>query len=477
MGVTFPLQFPPATKVAGSPGFMTDINEAYNALQALAGVNVCDSQWTGGADPTGTVASDSAFNAAVAGLPVSGGVVFVPPGTYRLNTGVTVTLGAGAGPVQFFLSPGAVINYYGAGDCFRMHSSVAASPTGWRSGIIGGGLIDGTNAGAGASGIHVGDIPGLRLDCSISHFNGAGSIGLHLDNTVTWTEEADVRVILQYNTQQVVYEVTTGYSSFDYGHWDYTILANPGQDGVIIKAGADLYSTARLRIRGNFYTSASAFTNYVLSVSGTAPGGSQQSGHASALRGNLDIQVETDGGLANTHVPILVASGNLINCFGKIWLLGFTATSSLGAAGVFFFGGSLFGDSVLNASATACVRNFGSSTVFPPPLVAITIPNLPTQQADFFSFTLSASITISLTAGNPAVAGPQRKTIIIKQAAAGNFTVTWPHAGSPTTSSPTVLWPGGTAPTMTATANAVDMYELSTYDGATWIGRATQNVS
>jgi hypothetical protein len=30
---------------------------------------------------------------------------------------------------------------------------------------------------------------------------------------------------------------------------------------------------------------------------------------------------------------------------------------------------------------------------------------------------------------------------------------------------------------MTATANATDMYELSTTDGVRWYGRATQNVS
>lgn len=56
-------------------------------------------------------------------------------------------------------------------------------------------------------------------------------------------------------------------------------------------------------------------------------------------------------------------------------------------------------------------------------------------------------------------------------------TVTWPHNASPTTTSPKVIWAGGTAPTMTATANAIDVYYLETLDGATWYGRAAQNMS
>jgi hypothetical protein len=72
----------------------------------------------------------------------------------------------------------------------------------------------------------------------------------------------------------------------------------------------------------------------------------------------------------------------------------------------------------------------------------------------------------------------ERKTVIIIQAAAGGpFTVTWPHTGSPTVSSPTVNWAGGAAPTMSAGAGAEDVYNLVTYDGATWYGQAIQNVS
>ena len=59
----------------------------------------------------------------------------------------------------------------------------------------------------------------------------------------------------------------------------------------------------------------------------------------------------------------------------------------------------------------------------------------------------------------------------------GPFTVTWQHNASPSVTAPTILWAGGTAPTMTATASAVDVYKLETPDGITWYGQAIQHVS
>lgn len=97
-------------------------------------------------------------------------------------------------------------------------------------------------------------------------------------------------------------------------------------------------------------------------------------------------------------------------------------------------------------------------------------------QGDFApSVTLTASITISFQ-GN--VAGPQRKLLVIKQAASGGpYTVTWPKPGSPTLAAPAVYWAGGTAPTMTVTASATDVYELITVDGIKWYGVARQAVA
>ena len=107
MPYTYPLTFPPANKVFGQAGIVADLDAAYNALAALAGINVTDSQWSGGADPTGTNDSTSAIAAALSAVPSPGGIVYLPAGTYLLNSSAlavasagTRVIGAGAGATK-----------------------------------------------------------------------------------------------------------------------------------------------------------------------------------------------------------------------------------------------------------------------------------------------------------------------------------------------------------------------------------------
>lgn len=93
--------------------------------------------------------------------------------------------------------------------------------------------------------------------------------------------------------------------------------------------------------------------------------------------------------------------------------------------------------------------------------------NFPTSRGDVFAGTLTQNTTIGLTTGQP---GAQSKTFTLKQDATGGRTVTWPKPGSPTVAAPAVYWAGGTAPAMTTTANATDVYELVTADGIRWYG-------
>lgn len=116
--VTYPLTFPPATKVQGQAGIVADLDAAYNSLQALAGVNVTDSQWAGGADPGGVLDSTAAFAAAITGA--GAGTVYVPPGTYKISTGpLTLTAGtritgAGASATTLTTSAGGLFSFSGA---------------------------------------------------------------------------------------------------------------------------------------------------------------------------------------------------------------------------------------------------------------------------------------------------------------------------------------------------------------------------
>jgi hypothetical protein len=74
--------------------------------------------------------------------------------------------------------------------------------------------------------------------------------------------------------------------------------------------------------------------------------------------------------------------------------------------------------------------------------------------------TLAASETFTF-------ANPQNGAtyiLVIKQAAAGNYTITWP----------TISWMGGAPPTMTTTANKTDIYTF-VYANSTYFGSYAQN--
>ena len=89
-----------------------------------------------------------------------------------------------------------------------------------------------------------------------------------------------------------------------------------------------------------------------------------------------------------------------------------------------------------------------------------TVVNL--QDATNFSHTLTENTTVSIT--NPATSGSVSAFTlkIVQDASATGYTVTWPAA---------VIWPDGTAPTLTTTASAIDVFVFYTNDaGSTYYG-------
>jgi hypothetical protein len=84
------------------------------------------------------------------------------------------------------------------------------------------------------------------------------------------------------------------------------------------------------------------------------------------------------------------------------------------------------------------------------------------QDGTNFSHTLTENTTFTFS--NPAASGKVSAFTlkIVQDASASGFTVTWPAA---------VDWPNATAPTLTATASAVDIFVFMTHDGGTtWYG-------
>lgn len=87
--------------------------------------------------------------------------------------------------------------------------------------------------------------------------------------------------------------------------------------------------------------------------------------------------------------------------------------------------------------------------------VAVTIPAPSTATMNHVTLTDNCTFTF------PTATAGRSFTLALKQDATGSRTVTWPAA---------VKWAGGTTPTLTTTAAAVDRFKFQCDDGATWAG-------
>src|ERR1017187_8347274 len=222
---------PPDTRSVGSGNPPADVDGLSDAVTAMgAGFNVQNPAFAGGADPTGAADSEPAFAAAIAALPSAGGIITVPPGTYRLNS----TVAAAIAPGQTVQINGAgleatILNSYVTGDAVRMYGTSFSGQTYGQGSGINNLTIDGANAGAASNGLHIGDL------------NGTGSANLLLENTINWTEQADIRALLVDGTQSVVFSKSgTGTNSFGYGNFDFTIWPAAGA-GIVFQSGALVY--------------------------------------------------------------------------------------------------------------------------------------------------------------------------------------------------------------------------------------------
>jgi hypothetical protein len=312
---------------------------------------------------------------------------------------------------------------------------------------------------------------------------------------VSWTEECDIRATVINSTNNVVFEVTTGWNSFAYNNIDFTIFAGVNQNGVVLKNGAYVYNGG-FRVRGNFSVSPGAATSAVLTLSGVAPVGTPTAGQPSRLFAEqVNIQVECDGSSGNGPQTINfdVANGvSIESCTGIMNFLPATVAFTPSNINVTTntnpyqwqgFNGIIGGDANLSpgggdGSGWTAVGPVLYTQAAAPVFSAVCYP--PSRNGDFFQLTLASNTSIALNYSGAEQAGAQRKTILISQPATGGtytYTVTWPHTATPSLTNPTVLWPGGTPPVMTTGAGATDLYDLSTLDGITWVGRATQHVS
>ena len=84
------------------------------------------------------------------------------------------------------------------------------------------------------------------------------------------------------------------------------------------------------------------------------------------------------------------------------------------------------------------------------------------EAGNTFSHTLTENTTFTFS--NPPASGTSYtfSIEIIQDASASGFAVTWPVG--------IISWPAATAPTLTATASAKDIFVFTTRDGTNWYG-------
>jgi hypothetical protein len=257
----------------------------------------------------------------------------------------------------YFLGDGAwasVISFSGTGDCFRIYDgSTYGSRTKFAGGISGI-TIDGTSAGAGSSGVHVGDLLQYELDLTVQNFYGTGSIGVHLDNNYYWTEQLFGRIYAQNCTSHVVFDWTSTTSSTSSGSFErcdldiYLDQINPKFDGVVFQNGA-FVTNGSLKIRGNFGSSSSSVSSAALRLTGnkTANG---YSGYSGIINSTVDIGVECGSGSYTPQTIVFGATENAISgCYGALnfGAAGNTFTESNNDNNVFNFMGQTSGDTSL----------------------------------------------------------------------------------------------------------------------------------
>jgi hypothetical protein len=245
-----------------------------------------------------TVAIQAAINAATVG----GGVVFLPAGSYRVTSTLSVTketvslVGAG--------SHASVLLSETTGDTLLVYASPMSIE---QAGRFVGFMIQG-NTNTSAVGMHLREITGAHLDdVVIADFSGASAVGLWLENTTHWTERTLLtRVHLDYNKVGLKFSVSgTGADSFAFTRiLDLRLNVGAAQIGLLAATNAHVYCPT-ITLTANVHDAGT-----VISVTGTAM----------VRQGVYQLTGEQTNGTGG--VGISVGSGAMFSGMGSVQLVG-----------------------------------------------------------------------------------------------------------------------------------------------------------
>jgi hypothetical protein len=258
-----------------------------------------------GATGNGTTDDTTAIKAAITAASVSGGIVFLPPGTYKVSSVMTINspavsiLGAGSGAT--FIRPSSTVT----GDVLRVQTNPTTFVNQMVAGRFGWLTIDGTNAGTGAVGLHYGDtIGGCFDDLRVWNFTTTGAIGIHMHNTTFWTERTTmIQTTVENCKVGIEFDVTSpGTNSFEHTMMlDVKMGASTGQTGLLIGNGASIYNGV-INLDGNFGGTGTVFVHLNSGTSG--------------VWNNMTCQIHGDG---SSGTGLLIEVNDIIiDCTGSI---------------------------------------------------------------------------------------------------------------------------------------------------------------
>ena len=329
------------TPVAHSAGFTIVQVVTTGWLGSVQGV-AASGDATGATDTAAILAAQTALDGA--------GKILLGAGEFYLTCGQLVIDIPGV-YIQGAGRWATIINAVGTGDVIRAFTTSNYSSGG--GGPAGGGIkgltIDGTNAGAGSSGVHVGDLYNYELDCGARHFQGSGSKAFWFDNNYVTNgmEQLTGRIWAETSLTHVQFDVNAATSYTPSGSFDRTnlkiFLDGKGKGNLVVLNNGAFIVDGDLGIYGN--TDYGASTYYVLTLTGPA-GLSFTATHASPA-----VFTATGSAFAN---------GTTVQLSGGSLPAGFTAGTTyyvVAASGTSFELAATSGGTAINSTST------GSGTV------------------------------------------------------------------------------------------------------------------
>lgn len=196
-----------------------------------------------------------------------------------------------------------VVNMVGTGVCFRVHNPEMSTEGGEKEfvknmpGRFDPFVIDLSKAGSKAVGVQIGDINALVWHGPVVRGGtGAENVGWDFHSEVAWCERLDLSIFAIGNTTNVRFtNGGTATGAFDYSHIEISLQAKLNQHGVVMEKAIGLWGSF-VRMSGNCFAGTSnTGVAWKLGADNTA---------VQLLGTHLEVQLETDGTSGVGHKTI-----------------------------------------------------------------------------------------------------------------------------------------------------------------------------